>query len=63
MDCSFKGKHVLNDRAGHSVINKESVKLQVTRKHQERASELLHRGKRAQQEASWPQRQIMLTDE
>ena len=53
VDCPFKGKHVLNDRAGHLVVFEESVelKLQVTQKHQDRAGKVPHRGKRAQLEA------------
>ena len=51
VDCSFSDKHVLIDRAGHTVIFEESVKLQATEKHQERTSKLPHQGKRAQLEA------------
>ena len=44
IDCPHKGKHVLNDRAGHPVIF-YSVKLLITWQHQEKASKLLHGGK------------------
>ena len=44
VDCSFKGKHVPNDRAGHPVVFEESVKLQVAWKHQRSGSKLAPRG-------------------
>ena len=44
VDCSIKGKHVLNNRAEHPVVLEESAKLQVTRKHRERASKLPNGG-------------------
>ena len=52
MDCPFKGKHVLNDCAGHCVVFEESVKFKVlvTRKHQNRADNVPPRGRRAQPE-------------
>ena len=42
--CSFKGKHVLNDRAAPPVVFEESVKLEVTWKHQRKSRLLPHQG-------------------